>query len=195
MALVTRKTVLRIVKAGVFVCVLTGAAAIGGYFYIALSWKAYVKEEAIAPLVQAVNTAPRMSGEFYSLYDRLYEDRCTSMKGVFFRALISERYRREKNYYYKVAGFYFPGTLSNRKNPVLRTLDVAFALEHYTSPEKCFDYYMSRSDRETRLLPPIYELSDTTGILERMISLKAPSYYRMHPEKLNEGVEHLKAKL
>jgi hypothetical protein len=168
---------------------------VGTYLYFSLSWRNYYSEEEMTDFVQLINESPKMTEEFYGIYDQIRKDRHDSMLRSFVGAFVSERARREKNFYYKAALAF----VHEKKPPRLNDLRIAFALESLTSSEKCFDFYMNQSDKYVRSVYPnlrsITELKDTTEVLSRIILMRSPSYYRSYPEKVGEGVARFKEQL
>ena len=76
---------------------------------------------------------------------------------------------------------------------------LAWGLEKFTSPEKCFDFAMNIENQNLMnhdsTLNDIAQVNDTIEILKYLVMIKSPAFYRKNPELINQKVAELRGKL
>ncbi len=173
---------------------------IGSYWYVTTEWKRYYTEDEIKTFVKEIDKAPKFSDTFYRIYDKLHNnERHKSITSLYFSAvwneIILDKHQYETSWFVRSANF-FP-----MKKGIGEYLDfkLAWGLEKYTTPEKCFDFVKSIESKQMMrydtTFKDITKLKDTTAILEYLVKLKAPSLYRRNPERLNQRILELRREL
>ncbi len=169
------------------------------YCYIKTNWKNYYTEEEIQNYVSEINKAPRLNNTFYCIYDKLfYNERHQSITEIYGKAVLRKifgfKYPRQTSWAIAVT-YYLP----HKKGIEYGSFKLAWALEKYTTPEKCFDFAMNSQNQYQRLRDSTYKdithLSDTIEIIEYLERENRPTYYNLNPEELKSRIEHLRKKL
>jgi hypothetical protein len=175
------------------------AFLIFSYWYITTNWKNYYTEEEIQGYVSEINKAPKFNDTFYFVYDKLRDnDRHKSITEIYGKSLVREilGLNRTRQSSWAVAATHY---LPHKKGIEYGSFKLAWALEKYTTSEKCFDFAMNSQNQYQRLRDSTYKdithLSDTIEIIEYLLRQEKPSYYNLNPEKLKSRIEHLRKRL
>ncbi|MBK7851622.1 MAG: hypothetical protein IPJ66_10925 [Bacteroidetes bacterium] len=180
---------------------------LGSYWYITTEWKKYYTEDEIKSFVKEIDKAPKLSDTFYGVYDKLHNnDRHKSITSIYTaivwnKVIMDNNQSQNQNSWYVSAAYYFPKKRGMRDYADFK---LAWGLEKFTTPEKCFDFAMSIENEQlirykTAMInitvKNISQLSDTTEILEYLVISSAPTFYGRNPERLNQRIAELRMKL
>lgn len=172
-----------------FLLLIVGICGIIFYRNLSTKWKKLYSEADIKSIVAEIEKTPPLKPLVYSIYDNLNGNaRHNSIYEVYLKNLLSFGTRRETCWY---------------ENAAITLPTVKFALQKYTTPEKCFDFTMARDFEDLKRYrsncynfpKSIIELSDTTEILTFLVVAERPAYYCRQKEKLAARVEALKTRL
>ena len=179
-------------------------ASIGGiaiYWYLTTEWKKYYTKEEIKSFAVMINNSPKLSTNFYNIYDHLKSGRKQSHTSIclsaLFNLIIGNKKSVGQSSFIKAA-YHFP-----KKNGMRDYADfkLSWGLEKYTTADKCFDFAMKKENEELLLRLPnqdinsITNLKDTIEILKYLALSKAPSLYSNNPDKLNMAITNLRIEL
>ena len=180
---------------------------LGSYWYITTEWKKFYTVEEIKSYVKEIDKAPKLSDTFYGVYDKLHNnDRHKSITSIYTAAVWNEiimdnHQSQYQTSWYVRAAYFFPKKKEMRDYADFK---LAWGLERFTTPEKCFDFAMSIENEQlirhqTAMIKIpvkiISQLSDTTEILEYLVISSAPTLYGRKPERLNQRITELRMKL
>jgi len=172
----------------------------GSYWYITTEWKRYYSEEEIKSFVKEIDKAPKLSDTFYGVYDKLHNnDRHKSMTIIYLSVVWNELFmgkRQSQTSWFVKAAYFFP---KKKVRMQYSNFNLAWGLEKYTTPEKCFDFAMSIENiqltRHDTTFKDITQIKDTTEILNYIVKTSSPTIYNKNPEKLNQRIIELRKKL
>jgi hypothetical protein len=147
-----------------------------GYWLISSRWSIFLSDEQMVSLSKEVNEAKPLPENFIQLYDQLYPNVIHSSMAEQLFVNYSSRiiFRRKQianlphctcDLVYDIqiknnpmlAGVHWPGRLQE--------LEYGFAIEKFSSPEKCFNYVINEEIKYLKLLSP-----ETQNLLSKDIS-------------------------
>ncbi|MBK7853550.1 MAG: hypothetical protein IPJ79_00300 [Bacteroidetes bacterium] len=144
---------------------------LSSYWYITTEWKKFYTEDEIMSFVKEIDKAPKLSDTFYGVYNKLHNnDRHKSITSIysaaFWNEIIMDNHQYQTSWFVRAASF-FP-----KKKGMSDYADfkLAWGLEKFTTPEKCFDFAMSVENKQMMsydtTLNDVTQINDTTEILE-----------------------------
>jgi hypothetical protein len=175
------------------------------------SWSIYIEKYKVMELSELVNKSEALPDNFYHVYDKLFPNqrhtrvlKSLMLEGIsgLFNSRGSEKYysptRRLSNMIYMAYA-----TKNKQRIESGLSLYFSFALDKYTTPEKCFDYYVHHQDFAQNRIgirsvsvdlfsKEIKNLSDTE-IIELILLLENPIVYNrnLHPDNVKKEMEKL----
>lgn len=188
-----KKTALRFIKFGV-IAILT--LYVGLFLYYKFGWRSHYSKPQVDNIVSTIQNTPKLSDSFYIVYDKIYSDRHEKITNRYWKNFwtefitmngpihnnwqyVSANMQPYKGFRYKIA----PMTL-------------AFRISNDVSPEKCFDYVMTKlySNYSTKfkLSDTITNLTKTDKIINFIVASQRPHYYRVHPTMYKQEADSLK---
>jgi len=199
-----RRLYKKILKGFLGLVIILFIAGLCFYWFISTRWKKYYTVSEIKEYVKIIENSPTLSNDFYSIYDKLYNnDRHKSITSIYstvlWNDLILNKYLENSCWYVNAANEL--SILKDKKRGRYSGFILAWGLEKYTSPEKCFDYIKNVENEELlkhsndSIIKNIKTLKDTMDILKYIVIAKAPSLYSRNPDLLIKRVELLKEKL
>jgi hypothetical protein len=188
-----KKILLRLFKFGL-ILILT--IYVGLFLYFQFGWTNHYPKQQVETLVTVVQNTQTLPDNFYLVYDKIYSDRHEKITTRYLKSfwpeffmikqppkknwqLITARMTEFKGYRYKIA----PMTL-------------AFKLNKQTTPEKCFDYVMTKLYSEYsakfKMNDTITNLTDNNRIIDFIVASQRPHYYWVHPTTYKQQTDSLK---
>lgn len=144
------------------------------YWYVTTEWKKYYTEDEIKSFVKEIDKAPKLSDTFYEVYDKLHNnERHKSITSIYTSAvwneIIIDNHQYQISWFVRCA-YFFP---KRKGMGDYADFKLAWALEKFTTPEKCFDFAMSIENNRLIIsdttLKDVTHLKDTTEILEYLV--------------------------
>ncbi len=172
------------------------AIYVGLFLYFQFGWSNHYPKKTVFRLIDDVQETRTLSDSFYVVYDKIYSDRHERITNYYLKRfwpeffmieqprrnnwqLITARMTEFKGYRYKIA----PMTL-------------AFKINEELTPEKCFDYVMTKLYSEYsakfKINDTITNLKSSDKIVDFIVASQQPSFYRMHPKSYKQETDSLK---
>lgn len=173
------------------------------YRIVSTEWRKHFSETEVRAMAAEVNAAPKLTPVFYGIYDKLYPgERQRTCSAAWTLALLKRPFWSEDEpgdmCWTPVAAAEF---CSDRVKPVGNCRQrLAFGLEKYTTPEKCFDFAVIAENCENlrfeaNCWPDVRPLSDTTDILRYLVEMRHGSWRDRHPERVQKEMSRLRRQL
>lgn len=186
-----------------------------GYWLISSRWSIFLTDEQMVSLSSEVNNVTPLPYNFVELYDVLYPNEIhTSMTKQLFvnygtRILFRRRhienlphcpcdlvYDIQVNKNQMLANVHWPGRLQE--------LEYGFAIEDFSTPEKCFDYFIQNRLENLRInTPPQHDFLEKDissmnedELIELIMLMKHEDFHRYtNPGQFEEEFQKLKNKI
>lgn len=132
------------------------------YYQKAHKWEQLFSEEEMWILVAEIDNTPRHEEVYYELLAPLFPGAANQgLHSAFFWTLYAEAYYEQGRQACNtcMSACFLAAHYVEKRTPNSRTIApnaVSFALNKYTDPEKCFDYYISHVKREWDLISERY---------------------------------------
>ncbi len=187
-----------------------------GYWLISSRWSIFLTDAQMVSLARDVNTTPSLPDNFIEMYERLYPNAVhTSMtKQLFvnYGTRIVFRRRQIENLPHCACDLVYDIQVKNNQLLAdvhwpgrLQELEYGFAVEDFSTPEKCFDYVMQNRisglrataglEFEELLSKNVANMRDDE-LFELIMLVKEKDFNRYkNPKKFEEEFEKLKNKI
>ena len=150
----------------------------------------------VETLVTDIKNSQSLSDNFYLVYDKIYSDRhekiTTRYLKSFWTELFMIKQTPKKNWQLVTAR----RTEFNGYRYKIAPITLAFKLNRHVSPEKCFDYVMTKMyfdySKKFKLKDTITNLTETDKIIDFLVASQMPHFYRVHPTTYKHITDSLK---
>ncbi len=139
------------VRLTAYVCCLFLISIITIFLWFKYAWPGYIDKGQVTVFTEEINNSRSMPGNFYSVYDKLYPNQRhtriikTYTIGSLRILLTSKDYRdiMSPTMHLSQRAYINIDYRREMKIPWASSVYLSFALDRYTTPEKCFDYYVN----------------------------------------------------
>lgn len=188
-----KKILFRLFKFGL-IAILT--IYVGLFLYFQFGWSNHYPKKQVDTLISNVQNTQALSDSFYLLYDKIYSDRHERITTRYLKSFWSDVFMikqpNKNNWQLITAGM----TEFKGYRYKIAPMTLAFKINKQITPEKCFDYVMtklySEYSNKFKLNDTITNLKETDKIIDFIVAGQRPSYYRVHPIRYRQETDSLK---
>lgn len=169
---------------------------IGLFLYYRFAWKNHYSKQQVDNLIVSINSTPKLTDDFYTLYDKASKDRHEHITTRYFKEFWTEflmlQYPLQNNWQYVTANLQPYKGFRYKVAP----MTLAFRINSDVTPEKCFDYIMterySEYCKEFKIVDTITNLNDKEQIIKFIVANQRPWYYKRHPTRFKIEIDSVR---
>ncbi|NII29489.1 hypothetical protein HB364_30700 [Pseudoflavitalea sp. X16] len=181
------KTFLRLLKIGLISAIII---YVGVFLYLRFGWRQFYSKQEVDGIIATISNAPAFPEEFYSLYDKAYDNRQERITTRYWTRFLTDYPMRDNPQWAAANRMEYKGDRYQ-----LGPLTLAFKINATVPPEKCFDYLMAEDFKgyckTFRLKDSIVNLKEPDKIISFIIAHENPWFYYSHASQFKREKDSL----